>query len=501
MESKLIFRDVVPLMRGANLLVRAVGDQTDERSCTVCLDATKIQKGEIYLAYKGVHHDGHAGIPQAIKRGAAMVIVEDPQALAACHGLPGVVVKSGREAWSWLSAKTWGDPQNDLTILGVTGTNGKTSTVWMIKELLRAMGVPCVAIGTLGAYVGGEHRPTTHTTPDPPELFALLHEAKQRRIVVVAMEVSSHAVEQKKLGPIRLAAAGFTSFSRDHLDFHATMEAYLAAKVRVFSEYLAPQGVAYINTLVAAQIPAQTLPQTTSYYGFEDEFQALSVAAERRLSISLSEESILGCTVSLQWQDKQRAGRVPYFGHPAVANFVLALALSEYVSGNSIPSSLWQKVRPVPGRLEIVARKRAEAPNVFVDYAHTPDALAKTLGLLRPLTKGKLWVVFGCGGDRDRGKRPEMGDVAARLADHVVITSDNPRSEDPRSIVEQIKRGISGTTSVTEQLDREVAIHHAIAHAERDDTVLIAGKGHEAFQTIGTESKAFHDPTVAAAYL
>jgi UDP-N-acetylmuramoyl-L-alanyl-D-glutamate--2,6-diaminopimelate ligase len=158
-------------------------------------------------------------------------------------------------------------------------------------------------------------------------------------------------------------------------------------------------------------------------------------------------------------------------------------------------------VRPVPGRLEIVARKRAEAPNVFVDYAHTPDALAKTLGLLRPLTKGKLWVVFGCGGDRDRGKRPEMGDVAARLADHVVITSDNPRSEDPRSIVEQIKRGISGTTSVTEQLDREVAIHHAIAHAERDDTVLIAGKGHEAFQTIGTESKAFHDPTVAAAYL
>jgi UDP-N-acetylmuramoyl-L-alanyl-D-glutamate--2,6-diaminopimelate ligase len=403
-------------------------------------------------------------------------------------------VKSGRAAWAYLAAHAFGEPQDEMTVLAVTGTNGKTSTAWMVGELLRGAGLPCLTIGTLGADFGDGPEPTGHTTPDPDILYGLLREALRRGIKHVAMEASSHAVVQDKLLPMRFSATAFTSFSRDHLDFHGTLADYFAAKERIFTQLCRPD---------ARRVLWEGLSQATDiarhggdvwYYG-----QGAARLGAKYFAIEQAIESFAGTELHYKASDGSATLHIPYFGKHAVENFCAAYLLAT-TQVAKIPPSALAAMRHVPGRLQRVSTQPDE-PQVIVDYAHTPDALEKTLQVLRPLCKGRLVVVFGCGGDRDRGKRPLMGQAAERLADVIYVSSDNPRSEDPAKIIAEIMSGLSTPAAARAIADRRAAIEQAVFDATPDDTVLVAGKGHETYQIVGKVTLPFDDREVARAAL
>lgn len=430
----------------------------------------------------------------AIEAKVGLLVVERAEAIPSGCSIPHVVVRSGRAAWAFLAAHAFGEPQDEMTALAVTGTNGKTSTVWMVGELLRGAGLPCLTIGTLGADFGSGPEATGHTTPDPDLLYGLLREALKRGIKHVAMEASSHAVVQEKLLPMRFSATAFTSFSRDHLDFHGTLADYFAAKERIFTQLCKAD---------ARRVLWEGLPQAKDiarhggdvwYYG-----QGATRFGAKYLAIKQAIESFEGTELSYEASDGSGTLRIPYFGKHAVENFCAAYLLATTQVAKLPPSAL-AGLRHVPGRLQRVST-RPDEPQVIVDYAHTPDALEKTLEVLRPLCKGRLVVVFGCGGDRDRGKRPLMGQAAERLADAVYVSSDNPRSEDPAAIIAEIIGGLSAPAAARAIPDRRAAIGQAIGDAQPDDTVLIAGKGHETYQIVGKTTLPFDDRDVARAAL
>lgn len=473
-------------------------------------DSRAVQPGDIFLAYRGVSSDGHRHIAAAVAKGAALLIVEEPQLIPDSIRTPWIQCRSGRAAWSILAAHAFGNPQESMTMLGITGTNGKTSTAWMVGQLLQAVCHPCIVIGTLGAYINGEHVPTGHTTPDPDLLYGLLSTAKARGITTCVMEVSSHAIVQEKLLPIRYSGCAFTSFSRDHLDFHNTMAEYLAAKLRLFTELSAPNARFAIHSSVLEQLDERVrfsvaAQQEAFSYGIRspnaDAVATLGPSAQH-FGVQIVNTGFDGSQLKLQLgplESKQFSGRVPYFADHAINNFAAALLLTAKVCGDFVKPSLWANLAAVPGRLERVSGPKS--PGVIVDYAHTPDALEKTLQVLRPFCKGRLMVVFGCGGDRDQGKRPVMGKIAEQLSDRLYITSDNPRSERPESILNDIASGLTDATSAVLEIDRAKAIKQAIADARSDDIVLVAGKGHETYQILHDRTIAFDDRMVAKAAL
>jgi UDP-N-acetylmuramoyl-L-alanyl-D-glutamate--2,6-diaminopimelate ligase len=360
----------------------------------------------------------------------------------------------------------------------------------MTMHLAAAMGVPTVGIGTLGAYFGAEHVTTGHTTPDPDVLYALLAMARDRGFRAVAMEVSSHAIAMEKVAPLRFAAAAFTSFTRDHLDFHPTMEHYLETKMRLFGELARPGMKSAFAASVAAQLDPALVPGQATIYG--DGAAAMAKKLERAaLAFERGAESFAGTELQLASQ----RGHVPYFATHALENFSAAWLLVSALAGHEAPASLWARLPPVPGRLEQIAV--AGAPAVVVDYAHTPDAVAKTLQVLRPMCRGRLAIVFGCGGDRDPGKRPQMGQLAERYADVVYVTSDNPRTESPETIAEDILRGLTAPARAVVDVNRASAIERAIWEAAPEDLVLVAGKGHETYQIIGRQVLPFDDREIA----
>jgi UDP-N-acetylmuramoyl-L-alanyl-D-glutamate--2,6-diaminopimelate ligase len=304
------------------------------------------------------------------------------------------------------------------------------------------------------------------------------------------MEVSSHSLVQEKIGPIQYAAAAFTSFSRDHLDFHRDMNDYFAAKWRLFTEFLLPGAAGFIHTSVDPSLLPATLPARLAFYG----------KLPAPYGIDVIKRDLAGSRVALRDGKAVHEGDLPFFADHAAANFLAAWLLVKQSQNVAVPPAAWRKLRPVPGRLEPVAAP-AGKPFVFVDYAHTPDALEKTLAVLQPLTKGRLWVVFGCGGDRDKGKRPLMAQIAEKLAQRVVVTSDNPRTEDPDAILREIMVGFKEPRPVTALVDREEAIAFAIREAAATDAIVIAGKGHENYQIVGTTKRPFDDKDVAVKYL
>jgi UDP-N-acetylmuramoyl-L-alanyl-D-glutamate--2,6-diaminopimelate ligase len=352
-------------------------------------------------------------------------------------------------------------------------------------------------LGTLGIYCGEEKFPATHTTPDPDELFRQLAMAVDKGVTWAAMEVSSHAVVQRRLGPLRFDAAGFTSFSRDHLDFHPTMEEYFAAKWQLFSHFLKPQAVAWLSHGLEDWLPPAAYDSGFHFYGPPRSGRTLQKgdAVFEVTSMTLQTTDFAVTRGSKRWQ-----GRLPFGADFAIANFTLALLIVEGLLPGRVTAANWSRIEPVPGRFEPVPEAFAHGLSVIVDYAHTPDALEKTLQKLRELTPGRLWVVFGCGGDRDRGKRPLMGAVAEKEADVLMVTSDNPRTEDPQTILKDILQGLSQSKHQA-IVDRESAILRAIQEAQPGDTILIAGKGHEDYQIIGKEKFPFDDKKVAAACL
>ena len=462
-------------------------------------DSRTVKMGSIFVAYPGTALDGRAFIADAIARGAAAVIWEragftwDDRWDAANLGVEGL-----RGKISEIAGHVFGNPSKSLWMAGVTGTNGKTSVSQWIASALDGLGRRSAVIGTLGNGLVGERVEAKNTTPDPIVLQRLLAEYRRRGARNVAMEVSSHGLDQGRVAGIKFDTAVFTNLTRDHLDYHGTMEAYAEAKFGLFMARGLTHSVINIDDDWGASF-VERLGSDVITYG---RARGTTHEARQRPRIAASEiglsEAGVRFHVDSEWGSGEVRARV--LGAFNVSN-LLAVLGALVAAGVSFDEALRAvgALDPVPGRLERVGG--GATPLVVIDYAHTPDALEKALEALRPTVgaRHRLVCVFGCGGDRDAGKRPLMGQVAARLADHVIVTSDNPRSEAPGAIIDQILAGIRGGAESIE--DRQVAIFSAVHQAQPGDVVLLAGKGHETYQEIAGVRHPFSDGEIARAAL
>jgi UDP-N-acetylmuramoyl-L-alanyl-D-glutamate--2,6-diaminopimelate ligase len=473
--------DIRSALTEQGLLAEARGELPSESS-GISDDSRKVVRGDLFIAIRGWNSDGHDFLSAAAERGAAAAIVEDPERTS----LPVLVVREGRRAAAIAAATAYGNPARNLTMLGVTGTNGKTTTTSIMRHLFDDGAASSASIGTLGVLVGseGEVLPggSGLTTPGPVELQRVLRELVDRGVKTVPMEVSSHSLDQRRIDGLEFDAVVFTNLTRDHLDYHGTMEAYLKAKMRLL-EYLKRDGATVVNA-DAREWTALEPPSRRITFAVRD-----SAADVRAAGVRYTPQ---GSEWTLVTPSGSTDVTLPLIGEVNVENS-LAAAASAFALGRS-PNSIAARLASVPqvaGRLEIISTR----PTVLRDYAHTPDALERTLRTARAFTRGRLIVVFGCGGDRDKGKRPLMGEIAEKAADCAIVTSDNPRTEDPDSIIDDIEAGMRGSKH-ERVTDRLAAIQRAIDMAEDGDIVLLAGKGHETYQIRGTTSYPFDEKEI-----
>ena len=481
---------VLDALRDAGLLVSAGADLPTSVT-DVIDDSRRVSAGSAFIAVKGAVQDGHAWLASAKAGGAALALVEDAAdgaAAAASAALPAIVVRDGRRAAAVAAAAFHGWPARELTLVGVTGTNGKTTTVGLLRHLLDAPERPAASIGTLGVLLGsdGVAMPggSGLTTPGPVDLQQVLRELLDRGVRTVTMEVSSHSLDQRRVDGLSFAAAVFTNLTRDHLDYHGTMEAYRAAKLRLVG-LLARDGVALFNA------------DDPSWRGVTNAPTSWTFGSESGADISARDVTFTseGSRFLLVSPHGAQSVSLPLIGDFNIANALgaaaVALALGMPIADVAERLSCAPQV---PGRLE----RLHTAPTVLRDYAHTPDALDRALRAVRPFTQqdngspSRLIVLFGCGGDRDRGKRSEMGRLAEALADVAIATSDNPRTEDPDRILDDIEAGMTRRDHVR-IVDRRDAIAHALRIATPRDVVVLAGKGHETYQIRGTTSYPFDE--------
>ncbi|MBI4341487.1 MAG: UDP-N-acetylmuramoyl-L-alanyl-D-glutamate--2,6-diaminopimelate ligase [Candidatus Omnitrophica bacterium] len=446
-----------------------------------------VRSGDVFVAIDGTTSDGHAFIEEALSRGACAVVAQRlPSAIS--RPAPCVVVRDSRQALVVMAQRFYGRPSRKLRLIGVTGTNGKTTTTYLIKAILDSAGARAGMLGTIVYQIGGRALPSTNTTPGPLELQRYFAQMVGEGLKWCAMEVSSHALAQGRIEGLEFEGAIFTNLGSDHLDYHKTRDAYAAAKRRLF-DYLRPDGWAVINTDDEdGQVLAHTLPHG----------RVVSVGMEQPAKVSMRHVACTweGTSFILESPWGVVPVTTPLLGRHNVWNIAQASAvlLALGVKPMAIHDGL-AAVDTVPGRLERVPNDAGL--QIVIDYAHTADALRLVLLSLRELSRGRVIVVFGCGGDRDQTKRPVMGKMASLLADYVILTSDNPRTEEPIDIIHQIKRGFhEGFKAFDVIPDREQAIVSALSVAHRDDTVLIAGKGHEAYQVFDHISVPFSDREV-----
>jgi UDP-N-acetylmuramyl-tripeptide synthetase len=448
-------------------------------------DSRHVSKGDLFLATRGQTTDGHRFLDVAAQRGAVAAIVADD----AREPFAGVRIRvpSTSQALARVAANRWGRPADALTLIGVTGTNGKTTTTFLAEGLVRAHGGVPGVLGTVTYRFAGVERPAPFTTPSPLLLHQTLAEMRAAGVTHVAMEVSSHALALDRVAGLRFRVAAFTNLTQDHLDFHGTMEAYRDAKAQLFAQYLAPDGAGVI--LIDRE---GGLDMLASVRGRAISVSAAGASADVRMT--RVEQSVDGIAAEVATPNGPVALRSSLIGGFNVENLALAVGIGVALdlSPGQIAAGL-ASVRGVPGRLERVPSERGFG--VFVDYAHTPDALERVMAALRPLTRGRLIVVFGCGGDRDKTKRPKMGAAVARDADLPIVTSDNPRTEDPQAIVDMIVEGVKTVraSGFIVEIERRRAIELALEAAREGDVVLIAGKGHEDYQIVGTHKLHFDD--------
>ena len=455
-------------------------------------DSRQAGTGWIFVALRGLKADGTAFASQAIAQGAAAVVAEAVPDGASSRGVPWVRVTDARVALALLAVEFQGHPSRRMQVVGITGTNGKTTTSYLVSAMFEAAGVRTGLMGTVAYRTGARQIDATRTTPEAPELQAMLRQMADEGCGACAMEVSSHALALRRVDGTTFAAAVFTNLTRDHLDFHADMEDYFAAKRRLFE--MLPEGAPAVINLDdprgAALSDAVARPITYA-------INRLADVSPGPLSYSLT-----GLKFDVRTPNGLVRVRSRLVGRPNVYNILAAAAAA---SALGVPLEAIERglvdLAGVPGRFELASGAEDDI-TVVVDYAHTDDALRNLLETARPLAERRLITVFGCGGDRDRSKRPLMGMVAARLSDVVVITSDNPRSEDPARIIDEVKRGAqpelrSGDTELLAIVDRREAIGEAVRRAESGDVVLIAGKGHEKYQEIGGRVLPFDDVAVA----
>jgi UDP-N-acetylmuramoyl-L-alanyl-D-glutamate--2,6-diaminopimelate ligase len=447
------------------------------------IDHRKVARGSVFGAFKGAVFNGEDFVPQAVERGAVAVVAR-PE--ASVDEVPHLADPHPRRLFAELAAKFYA-PYPE-TVVAVTGTNGKTSTVEMTRQIWRMSGHRSASIGTLGVTTSDDQVKTGLTTPDIVTFLHNMAGLKRMGMTHVAYEASSHGLDQHRAEGVPLAAAAFTNFSRDHLDYHETMDAYFEAKMRLFEELL-PAGR---TAVIWADDPrSDEVIERSKRRGHE-----ILTLGRNGESIRLVEQAAtpLGQTLMLEHGGKPYRLALPLIGAYQASNVLTAAGLVLATGGRWDPIfSAMQRVAPVRGRLERAVISRSGVP-VYIDYAHTPDALEAAIAALRPHVEGKLITLFGAGGDRDQGKRPEMGAVAVRMSDIVIVTDDNPRSEDPAAIRSAIMAGAPGATEVG---GRREAIAEAIRIARAGDIVLVAGKGHETGQIIGDRVLPFDDALVA----
>ncbi|MGC9974669.1 MAG: UDP-N-acetylmuramoyl-L-alanyl-D-glutamate--2,6-diaminopimelate ligase [Gaiellaceae bacterium] len=448
-------------------------------------DVRAVGEGSLFFCVPGMRADGHDFAAQAVGRGAAALVVERPLELE----VPQLVVASARSAMAEAADVFFGEPTKELSVVGITGTNGKTTSCFLVYEILAAAGRQPGLVGTVESRIGGEPRKMARTTPEAIDLQRLFREMLDGGDRSCVIEASSHAIELRRLDRVRFAALAFTNLSQDHLDFHGSMEKYFGAKRRLF--------------LSGAETPAAV--NVDDAWGRRLATDLRALGQERVLTFGRAADADLHPDeIELGAEGTRiRLGelelRSPLRGAFNAENLLTAAAVARLlaVEDDQIAAGV-AALRGVPGRFEVV--DRGQSFTVVVDYAHTPDALARVLAAARELARAKLICVFGCGGDRDREKRPLMGEIAADLCDLAIVTSDNPRSEEPRAIVEEILAGIEGG-QVEVEVDRRAAIEQALARAREGDVVVIAGKGHEQGQEIARRVLPFDDRLVAAELL
>jgi UDP-N-acetylmuramoyl-L-alanyl-D-glutamate--2,6-diaminopimelate ligase len=482
------------LIAGMNM--EDVRGDPDTEISGIAYDSRKVGPGSLFVAIQGNRQDGHDYIWEAVFRGAAAVVWERPVSdQAAYDRVARIQVPDTRGALSRLAVRFFDAPFKAMRLIGITGTNGKTTTAYLLESILGAAGRRAGVIGTINYRFAGEILDAPVTTPESLDLMQILRRMADRGVTDVVMEVSSHSLDQGRVRDCPFQAAVFTNLSQDHLDYHGTMGAYFEAKARMFRPD--PEGGTRgpIHAVINADDPRgrDLIDGTTAQvvtYGLSDDcaIRAKEIRIDRfglkaQLITPAGEKEIASSLV----------GAHDIYNIMAAAGVAWALGIDLGVICSGI-----RQLKGVPGRLEMVHNRRGLA--IVVDYAHTPDALLKALQAVRLLTTGRVITVFGCGGDRDRGKRREMGRIAALGSDRVIITSDNPRTEDPAAIAAQIEAGVleSGIATYLMDLDRKQAIRRAIRMADPNDLVLIAGKGHETYQIIGTQKRPFDDRVVAA---
>ena len=469
--------------RGADVLVAGVRR-----------DSRRIAPGELFVAIPGARVDGASFAEAALAQGAAALLVERELSLP----VPQLIVSDARRALALAAHAVYGRPTEALEVVGITGTNGKTTTAWLVDAMLSGLGARSALLGTVARRADSSAAPAAFTTPEADDLVRFARSAVDGGATHLVMEVSSHGLVLERVRGVRFRVAVFTNLSQDHLDFHGDMGAYGEAKARLFFEHRPAAAVIHVDDPFGAELAPRLGPSTVRV-------SLRDPSADVWLGAARSDREGVSARARVGGQEVEL--RSPLVGRHNLENLAVALGVAKALDLDvGEAASALAEAPGAPGRLERVPDPRGVA--VLVDYAHTPDALANALGALRPLTPGRLVVVFGCGGDRDRDKRPKMGRVAAEGADVVVVTSDNPRTESPHAIVEGIVAGVeaAGMRRARElaeggfvvELDRREAIEKAVRAARAGDTVLIAGKGHEDYQIVGTERRAFDDRRVAA---
>lgn len=483
------------LLRGivSDDAIAALGPQSDQRVAGVFDDSRRVSAGGVFIALRGARANGADFARAAAERGAALILCED-MASEGASGPRVIGVSDARLTLARLAARWHGLDRPEaarMKLLAVTGTNGKSTTAFMTRAILSSAGKRCGLLGTLEYDLCGERRESVLTTPGALELSELLRTCLERGADAVVLEASSHALSQQRCDGLRFHGAAFTNLTQDHLDYHASMEDYAAAKARLFEELLTDDAVAVVNQDDPAgeRMLRDCRAARIVRYGLSG----------GTLRAKAGRATLHGAALRVSGEPGDFAMTLKMVGRHNLSNALAAIGLSQAldVPFDVIRAGL-SELEGVPGRLQ---RVPVDAPyTIFVDYAHTPDALRRVGATLRPLTRGRLVIVFGCGGERDRGKRPQMAEAAAEFGDCLVVTSDNPRSEDPSRIIDDILSGLAPDKrrrTVIEP-DRRAAIQAALAAAHPGDCVLIAGKGHETVQIIGERQIEFDDRQVAA---
>lgn len=475
--------DLLNALQAAGLLMETWESIDNIDIDHVAGDSREVGPNGLFVAIPGVEVDGHLFIDKAVKNGAIAIVCEAAPANRT-HRYPGVAfarVRDSRSALAVLAAAWYGDPSHALRVVGVTGTNGKTTVAFLVQQALGLLGVPAGFIGTVGIRIAGEALATRLTTPDAPDMQRLLRRMADKGCDACAMEVSSHALDQERVRGIAFDVAVFTNLAHDHLDYHTTFDAYFASKKTLFDRLDADAAALFnADDPVGARMVADTRATCTSY--------GLDAPADIRADVV--EEAMSGLVLRIEGRTRRfrLAGRFNAYNLLAAWGALLALGCD---AGNAMDAL--EQARPAPGRFEQIRFK--DGTNVVIDFAHTPAALQavlETITAARP-SGAHVWCIFGCGGDRDHAKRPMMGAVAERFSDHLIVTSDNPRTEDPARIMQDIRAGLADPDRALLITDRGEAIVEAGRLARPGDIVLVAGKGHEIHQIVGTDQKRFDD--------